>query len=91
MLPVSFIHKNMTELTKEYFEEKLSTLATKEYFEQKLDEQTEALARMVNKAFEKHEETYLAEKFERLTDTQNLQVEVRSLTQRVEQLEKRRS
>ena len=44
----------MAELTSEYLDKRLESLATKltDHFDRKIDEQTEALARMVNSGFE---------------------------------------
>jgi hypothetical protein len=83
----------MTQLTKEEFERTLDTKHAAQTKELKAyaDEQTEKLARVVNAAFQAHQEQYLEEKFEQLIHAQDVWVELRSLAQRVEQLEKRKS
>jgi hypothetical protein len=67
----------MTELTKEALEQALAkqTEVLKTY----TDEQTQAIGRMINHAFQEHQDGFLQERFERLDAQLSLSAEVKTL------------
>ena len=90
----------MSQLTKEYFDEALKGLATKEDLENfatkddvqnAVKEGVEDVARIINTAFQEHQDNFLQEQFDRLYEQQSFAIQFQSLTKRVEELEKHKA
>lgn len=75
----------------------LENFVTKEYLDKKFEEHSEEMARIIDKAFQAHQDQYLRDQFDLLhaelslnTQLKTLQVDFGALKERVQKLEKQK-